>query len=270
MSGNPEVIVAPVDVDALSRALAEAERTCTPIEPLTGIYPDLTTDDAYAIQRATVRTRLAEGALIRGHKIGLTAKVMQELFGINEPDYGHLLSDMFAFEGSELSLSEFISPRVEIEPAFVLGAPVKGPGLTVADIMRATLYIVPAIEIIDSRIRDWNIKLGDTIADNGSSKCVVLGGHPTRLVDLDLRDIDARLYVDGELVESGNTSAILGSPITAVAWLANKLGSQGVELEEGHVILPGTCIRAVSAVRPMRFVGTFEQLGSVEITFVAD
>jgi 2-keto-4-pentenoate hydratase len=258
---------ATVDIDALADSLARAEERCSPIEPLTALHPELTVDEAYAIQRSSMLARLGRGAVVRGHKVGLTAKVMQDLFGIGEPDFGHLLSDMFEFEGAELPLSRFISPRVEIEPAFILGSPLRGPGLTVADSIRATQYIVASIEIIDSRIRDWDIKLGDTIADNGSSKAVVLGGRPVRLADIEIRNLAAHLYVDDELVETGNTSAILGSPLTAVTWLANKLGSQGVTLEEGHVVLPGTCIRAVTANRPMHIRGTFDALGSVEVFF---
>lgn len=257
-----------VDCLALGLELLEAQQSRQPIEPLTSRHPDLTPFEAYQVQQVTIRERTAAGSIIRGHKVGLTSKVMQQQFGIDEPDYGHLLSDMFEYEATEVPVSAFISPRVEIEPAFVLGRPLCGPGLTVADIIRATDYVLPSLEIIDSRIRDWDIRLADTIADNGSSAGVVLGGRPVRLTTFDPRDLDCTLSIDGEVRERSNTRAILGNPITAVTWLANKLGEQGVALDEGHVVLPGTCVRALPVSAGSAVRGVFDVLGEVSLQFV--
>ena len=256
------------EIRASADALARAEETRAPIPPLTDAYAGMTTSDAYQVQRANVQRRLEAGRVVRGHKVGLTAKAMQQLFGVFEPDYGHLLDDMFIPETSAVELERFISPRIEIESAFILGRPLKGPGVTVADAIRAIEWVVPSIEIIDSRIVDWRIKLADTIADNGSSSAVVLGGRPTRLSDVDLRNTKAEMSIDGEVVESGNTAAVLGNPISALAWLANTVGSHGVELKEGDVVLPGTCIRAVPARRGSTVRGEFAALGEVCVEFI--
>lgn len=255
-------------VESLSGRLAEAEASREPIAPLTDLHPNLSPEQAYAIQRRTIAARTAGGSHLRGHKVGLTAKVMQQQFGIDEPDFGHLLDDMFVFEASQLSLSRFIAPRVEVEPAFVLERRLEGPGVTVADVIRATAFVLPSLEIIDSRVRDWRIQLADTIADNGSSAAVVLGGRPTALTAFDPRDLDVEMLVDDRIVERGSTSAILGNPLTSIAWLANKLGPQGVALEEGHVVLPGTCTHAVRIQTPATVVGRIAVLGDVAIEFV--
>jgi 2-keto-4-pentenoate hydratase len=247
--------------------LADAERDRVAIEPPSSMHPDLALDDAYAIQRINIERRVERGSCVRGHKIGLTAKVMQELFGVNEPDYGHLMDDMFEYEASTVSLDRFISPRVEVEPAFVLGRRLEGPGITAADVVRATECVMPAIEIIDSRVADWNIKLVDTVADNGSSGGVVLGGRPVSLTSFDPRTVFAQLLVDGRVVEYGSTAGILGNPVTSVAWLANALSRFEVALEAGHVVLPGTCVRAVPVAAGNSFTGRFGVLGDVEVEF---
>lgn len=251
---------------AISDRLATAERDHEPIEPLTRTHPLLDVQDAYAIQRLSVARRCGAGARVRGHKVGLTATVMQELFGVSEPDYGHLLDDMFAYESSTLMLNSYIQPQVEIEPAFVLGRKLEGPGVTVADVVRATECVMPSIEIIDSRIAGWEIQLVDTVADNGSSATVVLGGRPVALTAFDPRALRAALLVDDKPAQQGTTAAILGNPVSAVAWLANALARYEVALEEGHVVLPGSCIGAVPATAA-RFTARFEVLGDVEVTF---
>ena len=250
----------------ISGRLAVAERDRSPIEPITATDPGLSVDDAYAIQRLGVAKRCESGASVRGHKVGLTATAMRELFGVHEPDYGHLLDDMFAYEGSALSLDSYIQPQVEIEPAFVLNRRLEGPGVTVADVVRATYCVMPSIEIIDSRIIGWRIQLVDTVADNGSSASVVLGGRAIALTTFDPRVLTGELLVDGKSVQRGTTAAILGSPANAVAWLANALSRYEVALEEGHVVLPGSCIGAVPAAAGT-FTARFDVLGDVEIHF---
>jgi 2-keto-4-pentenoate hydratase len=254
--------------DAVASALSEAERTATPIDPLALRWPGLDVRDAYEIQRMNIAERVAAGATIRGHKVGLSSRAMQEMMGVSESDYGHLMDDMFVFEGDTLDTADLCQPRVEVEVAFVLGRSLPGRSCHVGDVLRATEFVLPALEIIDSRIRDWKIGLVDTIADNASSCRVVLGGNPVRLTDLDdLRRIEARLQLDGVEVGRGCADAVLGNPATAVAWLARKLSEFDIQLEEGHVILPGSCTRAFDAAPGSVARAEFDVLGHVEVGF---
>jgi 2-keto-4-pentenoate hydratase len=248
-------------------ALADARQRRVPIPPLTDAHPHMTIDDAYAIQLANVGDRLSAGAVVRGHKVGLTAKAMQEMLGVDEPDYGHLLDDMFAFEESTLAMADYVAPRVEPEVAFVLDRPLHGPGLTITDVLSATAYVLPALEIVDSRIADWKIKLPDTVADNASSAAVVLGGNPTRLTDIDVRMLGVELSRNGEVLETGRSSAVLGNPAVAVAWLANRLSDFGVGLEAGHVVMPGACTRMIPVTAGDVVRAEFDGLGHVAVAF---
>lgn len=248
-------------------ALASAERDRAPIEPLRHTYPGLDVVDAYEIQLRTIRRRLAGGARIHGHKVGLSSKAMQDMTGVDEPDYGHLLSDMQVSESSPVSAGRYCYPRVEVEVGFVLGAPLPGEGCTEDDVLAATEAVAPAIELIDSRIRDWDIRIGDTIADNASSAGYVLGPDRVKPSDIDLLAIDARLLKNGEQVAEGRSDAVLGNPVTAVAWLARKVASFGVTLEAGHVILPGSVHRAVDVAAGDDFEAVFDGLGSVRLSF---
>jgi len=250
-----------------AKALWEAERTCEPIGQLTVDYPGIDVVDAYEIQLINIRRRLAEGRLIRGHKVGLSSKAMQDMMGVDEPDYGHLLDDMFVFEDTEVETSRLCQPRVEVEVGFVLGAPLRAPGCNAADVLRATEYVVPALEIIDSRIRDWKITLCDTIADNASSCRVVLGGRATRIDQVDLRTVGATLRRNGNVIDTGSAGAVLGNPVTAVAWLANKVHAFGVSLEAGHVVLPGSCTRAYDVAPGDNIRADFDTLGGVCVNF---
>ena len=253
---------------AAADALAEAERTRVPIDPLSSRWAAIDVVDAYEIQLANIADRLKAGALVRGHKVGLSSRAMQSMMGVDEPDYGHLLDDMFFFEGDAVPAGRYLYPRVEVEVGFVLGAPLSGPACTVADVLAATEFVCPAIEIIDSRIRDWKIGIADTIADNASSAGVVLGGRRTPLAGVDLRTIGAVLRRNGEILQTGAAGAVLGNPATAVAWLANTVHRFGVSLEAGHVVLPGSCTRAVD-VRPGDVVrAEFDVLGPVSVRFV--
>jgi 2-keto-4-pentenoate hydratase len=248
-------------------ALWQADQSKEPIAPLTETWPDIDVVDAYEIQLANIARRLEAGALVRGHKVGLSAKAMQEMLGVHEPDYGHLLDDMFCYEHDVVSMSRFCRPRAEIEVAFVLGRPLVGPGVTVADVVRATDYVLPSIEIVDSRVRDWKIKIQDTIADNASSAALVLGARPTRLHDVDPALIGAVLRKNGEIVETGCSGAVLGNPVIAVAWLANKLAQFDVSLEPGHVIMPGSCTRMVPVAAGDVVRADFDGLGHVSVRF---
>jgi 2-keto-4-pentenoate hydratase len=230
-------------------ALAAAEQGRLPIPPLRETYPALDVVDAYEIQLLNIRRRLAGGATIHGHKVGLSSKAMQDMMGVDEPDYGHLLSDMQLNEFAPITTSAYCYPRVEVEVAFVLGATLPGAGCTEADVLAATASVAPAIELIDSRIRDWDIRIADTIADNASSAGYAVGEGGLKPSDVDLRNINAELFRNGEKVAEGRSDAVLGNPVTAVAWLARKVAEFGVTLEAGHVILPGSVHRAID-VRP--------------------
>lgn len=258
------------DRRAAASALGEAERTGVPLAPLTDRWPAIEVDDAYAIQLLSVRDRLAAGEVVRGHKIGLTSGPMQRMFGVDEPDYGHLLGNMFVFEDETVPMGQLCSPRVEPEVAFVLGRPLPAPACTVADVLRATDYLLPALEIVDSRIADWKIKLPDTIADNASSGRVVLGGNATRPEAVDLRLLGVVLRRNGEIVETGAFAAVLGNPATAVAWLANKVHGFGVTLDAGHVVLAGSCTAAVSVGAGDVVRADFDGLGHVAVGFSAE
>jgi 2-keto-4-pentenoate hydratase len=255
-------------LEAAALALWDAEATKVVIGPLTEAYPTIDVVDAYEIQLVNIRRRLAAGAQVRGHKVGLSAKAMQQMLGVHEPDYGHLLDDMFVDEGSSVAASRFCQPRAEIEVAFVLGDRLEGPGVTIADVVRATDYVLPSIEIVDSRLADWKIKIQDTIADNASSAALVLGGRPTRLTDVDPALIGATLRKNGEIVETGCSGAVLGNPVIAVAWLANKVAQFGVALEPGHVIMPGSCTRMIPVAAGDHVRADFDRLGHVAVRFV--
>ena len=248
-------------------ALAGARESGSPIAPLRETWPDIDVVDAYEIQLIGVGEQMAAGRQVKGHKVGLSAKAMQQMLGVDEPDYGHLLDDMVLFENDTVAAGSLLQPRIEVEVAFVLGASLRGPGCTVADVLAATDYVTASLEIIDSRVADWNIRLVDTIADNASAGAVVLGGQATPVGGLDLRTIGAVLWRNGEIVATGASGAVLGNPATAVAWLANKVADFGVTLEEGHIILPGSCTKAIDVAPGDTFRAEFDQLGPVTVNF---
>jgi 2-keto-4-pentenoate hydratase len=221
----------------------------TPVPPLSETYPGMTVEDAYAVQGLQLDRWKAAGRVVKGHKVGLTARVMQRQLGVDQPDYGQLTDTMLLSEGQPLRMRDFIAPRVEPEIAFVLGRDLTGPGVSVVDAIRAVEFVLPALEIIDSRIVDWRIGLVDTIADNASSGAVVLGSRPVLLGALDLRLTGCVLSVDGEVRATGAGGAVLGSPVHALAWLANTVGPHGVTLEAGQVVIPGS-LTAAQPIRP--------------------
>jgi 2-keto-4-pentenoate hydratase len=239
----------------------------TPVPPLTAGEPGLTVDDGYAIQLAQVAAWTAGGAKIKGHKVGLTSAAMQRQLGVDQPDFGHLTSTMFLAEGTTADIGRFLQPKAEPEIAFVLGKPLSGPGVTVAEGLAAVDFVLPALEIIDSRIADWKITLADTVADNASSGAVVLGGRPVRPDTLDLSLTGCLLWRNGRLEGTGAGGAVLGSPVNALVWLANTLGERGVALEAGHVILPGSVCAAIPFGPGDTVTAAFDRIGSVSITF---
>lgn len=251
-----------------ARSLSEAYRTREPVAPLVETYPDLTVDDAYAIQHLQLDERLADGARVVGYKVGLTSVAMQRMLGVDEPDYGYVLDDMVHLENAPVPTDAFLQPRIEPEIAFVLGEDVSGPGLTVAELLRAVDYVIPALEIIDSRVRDWRITLADTVADNASCGAVVLGSRPARPTDVDLRLAGCNLYRNGRVVGTGAGGAVLGSPLTSAVWLVNTLGARGTSLSAGHMILSGSVTAAVPVAAGDTVATQIAGLGTVTTRFV--
>lgn len=275
MSDNPPLRTG-VHLGIVQRAqrIHHAERDRSQIRQLSLQHAEMTLEDAYAVQRAWVAMKLAEGRTLRGHKIGLTSRAMQVSSQINEPDYGDLLDDMFFSEGSDIPIERFIVPRVEVELAFILGKPLRGPHCSLFDALSATEYVVPAIEIIDARIQQIDPqtrvprRVTDTISDNAASAGVVLGGRPVRPLDVDLRWVAALCYRNGVIEESGVAAAVLNHPANGVAWLANKLARHEVSLQAGQVILGGSFTRPVQANAGDAFHTDYGELGSISFRFV--
>jgi 2-keto-4-pentenoate hydratase len=254
-------------VASLADALWEAERTRSPIEPLTDGNADLGIDDAYAIQSRNIDRRLAAGARAVGRKIGLTSRGMQEMLGVAEPDFGVLLDDMIVEDGDEVDLTTMLQPRIEAELAFVMETDLAGPGVSTARALAAITGVLPAVEIVDSRIADWRIKLVDTVADNASSGRLVVGGRMRKVTEVDLRLIGMAISRNGEVVDTGAGAAALGNPARCVAWLANKLGTLGAKLRAGDVVLPGAVHRMIPVAPGDVFRAEYAYLGAVTARF---
>jgi 2-oxopent-4-enoate hydratase len=251
----------------IMEALDVAERTRVPVPPLTDARPGLTPADAYAVQGAWLERKLAEGGRLAGRKVGLTSRAMQQQLGVGEPDFGFLLQAMLVPSGGTLQRRELLQPRVEPEIAFWLAADLRGPGVTAANVLAATRGVSAALEIVDSRIAEWRIKLVDTIADNGSSARAVVGDRVVPVGELDLAAEAVQLLRNGEIVGKGIGADVLGHPAEAVAWLANRLSEFGQELQTGQVVLPGAMCASVFAQAGETFRAEFPSIGSVSVTF---
>ncbi|MFE2249745.1 2-keto-4-pentenoate hydratase [Streptomyces lavendulae] len=246
--------------------LRAAERERVPVRPLTELFAGIDAEDAYGIQLINIERSLADGARVTGHKVGLSSPVMQAMMGVDEPDYGHLLDTMELRPDAPVPAAAYCAPRIEVEVGFVLGADLPGEGCSGADVLAATERVVPALELIDSRIADWRITIADTIADNASSAGYVIGeGRDPR--ELDLRAIEARLTTGSEVLAAGRSDAVLGDPVRAVAWLARTVARFGVPLRKGHLILPGSCTRAVDVTAGRTYTADFTGLGPVSLSF---
>lgn len=259
-----------IDVDKAARLsgyLEQAALSGRGVSPLTYLEPDVTIEEAYQVQLTTIQKRLEAGRIVVGKKIGLTSLAMQNLLGVDQPDYGHLLDDMVIENGGLVSMKRLLQPKVEGEIAFVLKKDLVGPRVTVLDVIQATDYVLPALEIVDSRIADWNIKLQDTVADNASSGLYVLGGKPVPVDQVDLAQIGMVFYRNGEIVNTGVGAAALGNPAVCVAWLANKLFEYGITLKAGEVILSGALSAAINAEAGDHFQARFAHLGEVNVRF---
>lgn len=257
----------------LAGKLDHAEKTRTQLRHFSAAYPGMTIEDGYNIQREWVKLKLAEGRIIKGRKIGLTSRAMQQSSQITEPDHAPLL-DSFFFEPGDVPFERFIAPRLEVELAFVLDAPLEGPGITIFDVLRATAYVTPAVEIIDARIEQFDRetraprKVYDTISDFAACAGVVLGGRPVRPMDVDLRWVGALLYQNGSIERSGLAAAILNHPAAGVAWLANKIAPYGESLRPQDVILAGSFTSPVYARAGDTFQIDYGPLGGIPIHFV--
>jgi len=252
-------------IEQISQQLIEAERSCQPIDAISGKFADLSYDDAYAIQLKTIEIKVKSGAVIVGKKIGLTSKAMQEQANIKEPDYGFLFNNRVFREGQPIPMKSLIMPRIEAEIAFLLKDDLKGPGVTVASVLGATEGVMPAFAIIDRRIKG-EITVKDSIADNAANGAVILGGKLTPLSpDIDLRLIGMVLEKNGEIIDTAVGAAVLGNPAEAVAWLANNLNEYGITLRRGEFIISGSLTRAREIESGSFFRATFDRLGSVSV-----
>ena len=259
---------------ALARELNESERTRMQLEHFSKRHPGMSIADSYAIQRAWTDLKRAAGQQVIGHKIGLTSRAMQIASQITEPDFGLLLQPMLIRDGSEVEVARFIVPRFEVEFAFILGKPLKGPGVTLFDVLNATDWVVPALELIDARIEQFDRvtkvprKVLDTIADNAANAGIVLGGRPMRVDAVDWRWAGALLYKNGVIEETGLGAAVLNHPGNGVAWLANKLSAFDQRLEAGETVLGGSFTRPVACAAGDTFHADYGPLGSISVRFV--
>ncbi|MDP9763935.1 MULTISPECIES: 2-oxo-hept-4-ene-1,7-dioate hydratase [Deinococcus] len=261
---------------ALAAELEEAERTGRPILPFSERFPGMTFADAYAAQRAWVDLKVRSGRRVLGHKIGLTSRAMQMASQITEPDYGALLDDMFLEPNGDIDLSRFVAPKVEVELAFLLRADLRGPHVTLFDVLRATEYVTPAAEIIDARIQRVSSVTGkprrvfDTISDNAANAGVIVGGRAVKPDDLDLRWAAALCIRNGVIEETGVAAGVLGHPATGIAWLANRLAPHGEHLRAGELVLAGSFTRPVDISSGDVFTFDYGPLGTFSCRFTGE
>ena len=254
-------------IQALGDELFAALADCRSLEPLTSRHPGLTLADAYAIQQALATHRFAAGERLVGHKIGVTSQAVMNLLGVDQPDFGQLLASMVRHEGSAVPLAGLIAPRAEAEVAFVLRHGLRGPGVTTADVLRAADYVMPCFEIVDSRIRDWKIRIQDTVADNASCGLLLLGDARADPRELDLAQAPMVLEKNDERVSMSTGACVQGSPLNAVAWLANTLGRLGMGIEAGEIVLSGSQSPLVPVVPGDRLRCTVGGLGTACVRF---
>ncbi|MFY9510064.1 MAG: 2-oxo-hepta-3-ene-1,7-dioic acid hydratase [Rubrivivax sp.] len=261
-------------IEALARELYDARKQRVQLRHFSKRHPEMTIEDGYAIQRAWVALELADGRRTIGRKIGLTSRAMQQASQITEPDYAPLMDDMLLEPGSDIPVSRFIAPRIEVELAFVLGKPLQGPHTRLVDVLAATDYVVPTIEIIDARIEQFDRetkaprKVFDTIADFAANAGIVMGGRPVKPDAVDLRWVGALLYKNGVIEETGLAAGVLNHPATGVAWLANKIAPHGEQLNAGDIVLAGSFTRPTTAVAGDNFHIDYGPLGAVAFRFV--
>ena len=266
-------MLAPDTIASLARRLYDARKARTPLRHFSSAHPDMTIEDGYAIQRAWVALEKADGRVVRGRKIGLTSRAMQQASQITEPDFAPLMDDMF-FAPGDIPIDRFIAPRVEVELAFVLARPLEGDAVTKDDVLAATDYVTPAVELIDARIEQFDRetkaprKVFDTISDFAANAGIVVGGRRVRPADVDLRWVGALLVKNGIVEETGLAAGVLDHPANGIAWLAQKITPYGERLEAGDVVLAGSFTRPIGAVRGDVFVVDYGPLGAIDFRFV--
>lgn len=254
-------------IKQLSNELLAASESKLPVPPLRDRVQGMTVDDAYQVQDAQLQHHLANGRVLAGRKVGLTSLAMQQQLGVDSPDFGYFFADMVHHEDASIAADSFISPKVEPEFGFVLKQTLSGPGVTREQAAAAIGEVYAAIEIIDSRVADWNIKLVDTVADNASCGAIAVGTTPLDVAIEDLAGVECSLLIDGQNVATGKGEAVMGDPVAPLAWLANVLGEQGVALEAGQLILPGSFTGAVPVQKDTSATADFGALGSLTINF---
>ncbi len=258
----------------IAAKLHESEKSGVQIPQISLQYPDMSISDAYAIQHEWVKMKVEEGHVIKGHKIGLTSRAMQQSSQIDEPDYGTLLDSMFFADGSEIEISRFIDPKVEVELAFILGKKLEGENVTIFDVLSATDFMTPALEIIDARVHRVDPDSGrprkvmDTISDNAANAGVVMGGRPFRPAEVDLRWVGALLYRNAVIEETGLAAGVLNHPANGVSWLCKRFAPHGIALEPGQIILGGSFTRPVAAAAGDTFHADYGPLGGISCRFV--
>ena len=248
-------------------SLYDADTQVRTIAQLSQTYDGIELADAYAIQQLWLDRRIAEGARLVGRKIGLTSRAMQMASNFTEPDYGYLTDDMMLADGAQIQAARFMSPRLEVELAFIMGQDLSGPGCTVADVMRATEFVTPAMELIAYRTAVPRV-IVDTIADNAAAGAIVTGGRLVRPFDVDIRWIGATLSKNGIIEESGVSAAVMGHPAAGMAWLVNKLALHGSGLKAGQIVLAGSFTRPVSVAAGDVIQADYGALGSLGVRFV--
>ena len=264
----------PAQCQTLAAELDEAKRSRVQLRQFSRRFPEMTIDDGYAVQRAWMQLELGRGRRAIGHKIGLTSRAMQQASQIDEPDFGLLLDDMLWRDGAELPAARFIVPRLEVELAFILGRPLEGDAVSLFDVLTASDWVTPALELIDARIEQFDRetraprKVFDTIADNAANAAIILGGRPVRPDAVDLRWAGALLYKNAVIEESGLAAAVLNHPANGVAWLTRKLAAVGERLEAGEIVLAGSFTRPVNAAVGDVFQADYGALGSIALRFV--
>jgi len=257
----------PSVISGIADELVEAGRVRKPVQRLTARYPGMTVEDAYSVQSLWRARCEADGRRLAGRKIGLTSKAMQSATGITEPDYGIIFEDMILENGSSIPWDRYTHPRIEAELAFVLGKDIVGPNATLFDVLDATEYVVPALEVLDSRIEMEGRTIVDTISDNAAMGAMVLGGNPVRPCDVDLRWIAAILYQNETVVETGVAAGVLNHPAAGVYWLANKIAAHGDHLKAGETILAGSFTRPLWVNRGDTIYADYGKLGTLTCHF---
>jgi 2-oxo-hept-3-ene-1,7-dioate hydratase len=262
------------DIQKAADDLYQAEINRQPIDPITLTHPDMSMDDAYAIQKSWVDKKINDGRRIVGYKIGLTSRAMQKAMKINEPDYGVLLDDMVFADGSEIETAQFCDPRIEVELAFVLKDKLEGESVTIFDVLNATDYVVPALEIIAARSHRVHPDTGytrtikDTIADNAANAGIIIGGRPIKPLDVDLRWCGALFYQNGVLEETGLAAGVLNHPANGICWVAKRFAPHGIALEPGQIILAGSFTRPAIIKAGDTIHADYGPLGGISCRFV--